>query len=155
MRVIIIISIWMLSVSLLIYPMPATAATRHFQWQGLKGYKVTGDYVYDTHTHYRGNASQIIHEQGRGQTNQIEALQVRFYDPTGKLIYQHDDIVNGVSSGKYFVLNLNPTTQELSGKLDIGGENIQELFLGGTVNGGLALIEIDAAGVEQILDRDK
>ena len=131
------------------------AATQHFQWQGLKGYKVTGDYVYDAQTHFKPDADQIIHEQGKGLTNQLEALQVRFYDPTGKLIYQHDDIVDGVSSGKYFELNLDPTTQELSGKLDIGGENAQELFLGGTVNDGLTLIEIDAAGVERILDRDK
>ena len=145
----IIICICYFSLSQLGWVSSAQAATSSIQWQGLAGYSVTATYSYEELPN-----GQVIHEQGRGFTNKLKALQVQFYDSTGQLIYQHDDIKDGVSQGKYFELNLDPTTQEISGRIDIGGENTEELFLRGTVNEGLSLMQIDASGEEFVLDHD-
>ena len=126
------------------------AVTRGFRWNGLNGYSVTGTYTYDDTIDGR-----MIREKGKGKTNRLQSLKVSFYNSSGKLLYDREDIIDGESLGKYFEFNLDTATQQLFGSIDVGGENYGELFLKGRIDDGLSLIKIDSSGKEYLLDSDK
>jgi len=144
---------------------PAEAVTQNFQWTGSTGYSVRGTFSYDETT-----ATKIISEKGAGQTNNLKSLTVTFYTPSGEPIhgaykprpsragtapYQYENVVDGKSQGNYFEFNFAPTTKQLFGSIDLGGEQSGELFLKGTVERELSLIEIEPSGDEHLLDSDR
>jgi hypothetical protein len=133
-----------------IFLTPAEAVTQDFQWTGSTGYSVRGTFSYDETT-----ATKIISEKGSGQTNNLKSLTVTFYSPSGEPIHQYENVVDGNSQGNYFEFNFAPTTQQLFGKIDLGGEQSGELFLKGTVERELSLIEIEPSGDEHFLDSDR
>lgn len=128
---------------------PVIALTQDFQWNGSTGYFVKATFTYDEKT-----ATKIISERGAGSTNQLQSLVVTFYSPTGDTIHQYENVIDGESKANYFEFNFDTTTQKPFGNLDLGGELSEEIFLKGTIDEQLSLIEIDPSGKELILDRD-
>ncbi|GAB4234300.1 MAG: hypothetical protein Kow0049_18170 [Stanieria sp.] len=55
-------------------------------------------------------------------------------------------------SPNYFEFHFDTATQKLFGNIDLGGELSGELFLKGTVNQKLSLIEIEPSGKEHLID---
>jgi hypothetical protein len=126
---------------------PAKAVTQNFQWTGSTGYSAKATFTYDETT-----ATRIISEQGAGRTNQLKSLVVTFYNPAGETIHQYENVVNGETKGNYFEFHFDTATQKLFGNIDLGGEMSGELFLKGTVNQKLSLIEIEPSGKEHLID---
>jgi hypothetical protein len=127
----------------------AEAITINFQWTGQTGYFARGAFSYDEKT-----APKIISEKGAGETKQLQSLVVTFYTPSGKPISTYEDVVNGVAQANYFEFNFNTVTQQLYGRIDIGGELSGETYLKGTVDRDLSLFTIKKTGSELILDAD-
>ncbi|BAU64433.1 hypothetical protein STA3757_18050 [Stanieria sp. NIES-3757] len=127
----------------------AKALTQDFQWTGSTGYSAKATFTYDQTT-----ATKIISEKGTGRTNQLKSLVVTFYNPTGETIHQYENVVNGKTQGNYFEFHFDTATQKLFGNIDLGGELSGELFLKGTVNQQLSLIEIKPSGEEHLIDSD-
>ncbi|MGV2829768.1 hypothetical protein [Myxosarcina sp. GI1(2024)] len=146
-RSILIIAIAFINIFLFIAPV--AAATQTFQWQGAKGYVVRGTFEYD-----ENGQPQPIAEEGAGQTERLQSLTVSFYDPTNKLIDTYKNVNDGLAKGNYFEFHFDPTTQQLMGNIDLGGEFAGETYLKGTVGKELSLIEVEPSGAERILDRD-
>ena len=126
---------------------PAQAITVNFSWQGNQGYSATGTFHYDEKT-----AADIIPEKGGGETKGLDKFTVSFYDPSNQKIIDYDNISNGVLMGNYFQFNLNTITQKIFGSIDIGGESSGDMYLKGTVDTRLSLIQVSASGAEEIVD---
>ena len=126
---------------------PAEAITVNFTWQGNQGYSATGTFNYDQKT-----APAILSEKGVGTTEALESLTVSFADPSNHPIKTYDNINDGVSTGNYFQFNFNTMTQDIIGSIDIGGELPGDIYLKGTVDTDLSLIQVSASGVEDVID---
>ena len=126
---------------------PAEAITVNFTWQGNQGYSATGTFNYDQKT-----APIILSETGVGTTQALESLTVSFADPSNQPIKTYDNINDGISTGKYFQFNFNTMTQNIIGLIDIGGELPGDIYLKGTVDTDLSLIQVSASRVEKIVD---
>lgn len=124
---------------------PALAVTKTLQFNTESGYRVDAVFSYD-----QAKNLETIREQGHGKTEAIKSMQVSFYKSSGELIADYNNIVDGVVTGNYFEFNFNPTTQQLSGNLDIGGEATGEIYLKGKVEEGLSLIEVSKSGEKEI-----
>ena len=131
----------------LCFPATAIAITQDLQINSTAGYTVKTTFSYDD-TRNTG----VIRESGKGETQAIDSLVVSFYNPAGETIASYNNIVDGVATGEYFKFNFDPTTQQLLGEIDLGGESAGEMYLKGEVDGELSLIEIDAAGEEKAID---
>ena len=126
---------------------PAEAITVNFTWQGNQGYSATGTFNYDQKT-----APIILSETGVGTTQALESLTVSFADPSNQPIKTYDNINDGISTGNYFQFNFNTMTQNIIGLIDIGGELPGDIYLKGTVDNDLSLIQVSASGAEKIVD---
>lgn len=127
---------------------PGIAMTQNIQINSTKGYRVETSFSYDE------NQNQgIISEQPGGETNIVNSLKVRFYDPADKMIASYDNIVDGKIQGKYFEFNYDPENQRLLGKIDLGGESAGEIYLKGDVAQGLSLVVVEASGEERTIDQ--
>lgn len=126
---------------------PAEAITVNFTWQGNKGYSATGTFNYVQKT-----APAILSEKGFGATEALENLMVSFADPSNHSIKTYNTIIDGVSKGNYFQFKFNTITQEIIGSIDIGGELPGDIYLKGTIDTDLSLIQIFDSGVEKIVD---
>ncbi|AFY76925.1 MAG: hypothetical protein IGR93_05305 [Hydrococcus sp. C42_A2020_068] len=127
---------------------PAEATTVSFQWTGKAGYSAKGLFSYDPPT-----VPTIVSEKGAGKTNVLQSLVVTFYTPSGAPIGTYDNVVNGVAQGHFFEFNFDPTTQQIVGRVDLGGELAGEIYLKGTVDDELSLFSVDKSGFERIIDR--
>ena len=128
--------------------MPAEAITQDFQWVGSAGYMMKGTFSYE-----EAKDREIIAEQGIGAANRLNSLTVTFYSPSGDAIARYEDVVKGDIEKEFFEFNFNTTTQKAIGDIDLGGEQLGELFLRGTVGNSLSLVKIEPSGKEHILDR--
>lgn len=115
---------------------PAGALTQNLRIKSNTGYRVETVFSYDENR----------------KTNILDSLQVDFYDPDGKIIASYDNIVDGIVQGKYFEFHYNQETQQLSGKLDLGGESAGDIYLKGNVEQELSLIMIEGTGEEKTID---
>jgi len=129
-------------VTSLIFILPVNAVEGNFEMSSDLGYRLETSFNYDL------AENKAIAEQGKGKTKAIDSLQVRFYNPDGKMIASYNNIVDGVAQGKYFEFNYDPNTQKLIGNLDLGGESAGEIYLKGNVEAGLSLIEVEPTGEE-------
>ena len=68
------------------------------------------------------------------------------------MIASYDNIVDGVVQGNYFEFNYDPDTQQLLGKVDLGGESPGEIYLKGDADNGLTLIMVEPTGEEKVMD---
>ncbi len=100
---------------------PAQAIDINFSWQGDKGYSATGDFSYD-----ETKAPTFISESGAGQTKFLQSFSVSFFDPAGKLLESGSSVVNGVSSDRFFRLDFDSLSKNISVlDADIGGTAYQ------------------------------
>jgi len=129
-----------------VWILPANAVNRDFQLSSERGYRLETNFDYDL-----ANDGEIT-EKGRGKTKAIDSLQVRFYDPDGEMIASYDNIVDGIARGEYFEFNYDPNTQQLIGNVDLGGESAGEIYLKGSMEEGLTLIEVEPTGSERAMD---
>ena len=126
---------------------PAAAITQDFQLHSEQGYRVETSFSYDETKTNTG----AIAVQGK-EANEVDSLKVRFYDPDGEMIASYDNIVDGIIQNNYFEFNYDLNTQQLLGKVDIGGEVAGEIYLQGDVDQGLSLIMIEPSGEEKVID---
>jgi hypothetical protein len=136
--IIFLINLWVIS--------PVAAVTQELQFQTTSGYLVKTTFSYD-----QAGQPQMISEHGQGKTKFINSLEVSFYKPSGELMGNYNNIVNGIATGAYFEFNFTPATQQLSGNLDIGGESAGEIYLKGTAEQELFLIEVTESGIEKAI----
>ena len=125
----------------------ALAMTQSIELNSTQGYKVETIFSYDEQL-----VSAPIKEQGFGKTKALDSMEVSFYNPAGKLLATYKNVINGIAQGNYFEFNFDPTTQRLLGNIDLGGEFRGEMYLKGSVEKGLALIEVEATGEEKAID---
>ena len=130
------------------YVFPAHAVTQKLQISSANGYKVETTFSYDA-----ASNSGAIAEQGKGATQAIDNLTVSFYDPSGSMIANYDNIVDGIAQGNYFKFNYDPATQKLLGEIDLGGELVGEMYLKGNVDQELSLIMVKPSGEEEVIER--
>ncbi|MBE9047504.1 hypothetical protein IQ255_24395 [Pleurocapsales cyanobacterium LEGE 10410] len=126
---------------------PAIAITQDLQLTSATGYRIETTFSYDD------AITEIVQEQGTGTTNVLNSLTVSFYDPSGEMIASYDNIVDGVATGNYFEFNFDPATQQLIGKIDLGGESAGEMYLKGETDQDLSLIQVAESGEEKVIDR--
>ncbi|MEO0015276.1 MAG: hypothetical protein RLZZ535_3665 [Cyanobacteriota bacterium] len=129
---------------------PAAGITQDFQLHSEQGYQVETSFSYDETKKNPG----AIAAQGK-EANEVDYLKVRFYDPDGEMIASYDNIVDGIIQNNYFEFNYDLNTQQLLGKVDIGGEVAGEMYLKGDVDQGLSLIMIEPSGEEKVIDQVK
>jgi len=120
------------------WALPVNAVNQDFWLNSDRGYRL------ETNFDYNLAEGKAIAEQGKGKTKAINSLQVRFYDPDGKMIASYDNIVDGMAQGEYFEFNYDPQTKQLIGNVDLGGESAGEIYLKGNIEEGLTLIEVEA-----------
>ncbi len=125
----------------------ALAATHDFQLHSRTGYLVEGTFDYDEVT-----PGEIISATGRGKTDRLQSLTVSFYDPEGKLLCTYSNVVDRMVTGNYFEFNFDPKNQQFIGNLDLGGEIAGEMYVKGTMEGELNLIEVDSNNDERVVD---
>lgn len=125
----------------------ALAITQELKFDSTSGYRVKTIFSYD-----ETQNTDIIKEQGHGKTKTINSMRVGFYKPSGELIADYDNIVDGEVVGNYFEFNFDPNTQQILGNLDIGGESAGEMYLKGEASQKLSLIEVDELGKEKAID---
>ena len=135
-----------LILSLWIVP-SALAVTQKLEFDTSAGYKIKTIFSYDETLNLNA-----IREQGHGKTKAINSMKVSFYKPSGELIANYDNIVDGVVKGNYFEFNFDPNTQQILGSLDIGGESAGEIYLKGEAARKLSLIEVNNLGEEKEID---
>lgn len=128
---------------------PAVATTQKVQIKSLAGYQVEINFSYDA-----TQKMQILSEQGR-EAKLVNDLTVNFYDPDGKMIASYDNIVDGIIQSPYFEFNYEPETQQLQGKVDLGGTSAGEMYLKGNIDQEFSLIMIEPSGEERIVDQIK
>ena len=126
--------------------LPVNAVERNFELNSDRGYRLESNFSYEVVD------NKTIAERGKGKTQAIDSLQVRFYNPDGKMIASYDNIVDGMARGEYFEFNYDPNTQQLIGNLDLGGESAGEIYLKGNMEEGLSLIEVEPTGEEIEMD---
>jgi hypothetical protein len=127
----------------------AEAVTISFQWTGKTGYSAKGSFSYDEKMD-----SKTISEKGAGKTNSLQSLEVIFYAPSGEPMSTYEDVVNGVAKGQYFEFNFDTVTQQVFGRIDIGGELFGETYLKGTINSELSLFNVGESNFDRIIDSD-
>jgi hypothetical protein len=127
--------------------LPAEAITQDFRVDGDQGYRMETSFSYD-----QAQQQKAIAEQG-SKAKVLDSLKVRFYAPDGKMIASYDNIVDGIIQGNYFEFNYDLETQQLRGKVDLGGESAGEMYLKGDVAQGLSLIRVEPSGEERVVDR--
>jgi hypothetical protein len=125
----------------------ALAATHDFQLHGKRGYLVAGTFDYK-----KATKEKIISAKGQGKTDRLQSLRVSFYDPQGKLIRTYDNVVDRTATGNYFEFHFDAKNQQLIGNLDLGGEAAGEMYVKGTMESELNLIEVDSSDRERVLD---
>jgi hypothetical protein len=128
---------------------PAAATTQNFQLSSDRGYRVETSFSYD-----ETKSTGMLAEQGK-EASQIDSLKVSFYAPDGKMIASYDNIVDGIIQNKYFEFNYDLNTQQLIGKVDLGGESAGEMYLKGDAGQELSLVLIDPSGKEKVIDQVK
>ena len=136
----IVISLWIVS--------PALAVTQKMQFNTPAGYTVKTTFSYD-----EAQKPTMIRERGTGKTEVLDSLKVSFYNPSGELMANYDNIVEGVANGTYFEFNFDLETQQILGSIDLGGESAGEMYLKGEADGELSLIEVTKSGKEEAIDR--
>lgn len=141
-------SVCFLIVSELVFVMPAEAITQIFQWTGSADYTVRGAFNYE-----KTKDEEIIAESGMGKAKRLNSFIVTFYSPSGEIMDRYEDVVKGEIEKEYFEFNFDTATQKAIANIDLGGEQLGELFLKGTMGNPLLLIEIQPSGKERILDR--
>lgn len=144
-----LISVCVVIASQLIFIAATEAVTQNFQWNGTTGYRVEGTLSYD-----KTIDNRVVSEKGAGLMKQLNSLQVKVYNPDDEVIGEYDNVVDGKSQNDYFELNLDPESNKIVGNIDLGGAEPGELYLKGTVDGQLSLIEIKPSGKEHSVDRD-
>jgi hypothetical protein len=127
--------------------LPAEAITQDFQVNGDHGYRIETSFSYD-----QAQQPKAIAEHG-AKAKVLDSLKVRFYAPDGKMIASYDNIVDGIIQSNYFEFNYDLETQQLLGKVDIGGESAGEMYLKGDVAQGLSLIMVEPSGEERVVDQ--
>ena len=127
----------------------AEAMTQSFQWTGKTGYSAQGKFSYD-----EAQVPRTISEQGMRKTKTLKSLMITFYNPSGEPINTYENVVNGMAQGNYFEFHFNPVTQKLFGQIDLGGELAGEMYLKGTVDRELSLIEVEQFGIDRTIDKD-
>ncbi|MEL6928400.1 MAG: hypothetical protein AAFO95_07185 [Cyanobacteria bacterium J06600_6] len=132
-----------------VWILPVQAIEQNFELKSDRGYRL------ETSLAYRQTQNNKISAQGKGKTEVIDFLQVRFYNPDGKMIASYDNIVGGTVQSEYFEFNYDPNTQELIGNVDLGGESAGDVFLKGNMQEGLSLIEVESTGVEKVVNSGK
>jgi hypothetical protein len=133
----------------LIEVFPAVAITQDFQLNSDRGYRVETNFSYD-----ETKSSGMLAEQGK-ESNLVDSLKVSFYDPDGKMIASYDNIVDGMIQNNYFEFNYDLNSQQLLGRVDLGGESAGEMYLKGDVDQGFSLIMVEPSGDEKVIDRIK
>lgn len=123
------------------------AVTIDFQWLGNQGYTAKGSFSYDQTT-----APTIFSEKGSGKMRVLENFQVSFYDSSGQEIAKYDNVREGISAADYFQFNFNTKTGQVFGSIDLGGEEIGEIYLKGVVKDDLALFRVESEDV--VMDED-
>ncbi|MGD1920349.1 MAG: hypothetical protein ACFCAD_16575 [Pleurocapsa sp.] len=129
-------------------PSPALAITQEIRFDTTAGYVVKTIFSYD-----EAQNPQKIKEYGQGKTETIDSLKVSFYKPSGELIADYDNIVDGMAAGSYFEFGFDPVAQRIYGNIDIGGESAGEMYLKGKAESELSLIEVTELGEEKAIDR--
>ncbi|MBV9384876.1 MAG: PEP-CTERM sorting domain-containing protein [Chroococcidiopsidaceae cyanobacterium CP_BM_ER_R8_30] len=100
---------------------PAQAADFDFSWKGDNGYSALGSFSYD-----EANAPTFISESGAGPTKFLQSFSVSFFDPANNPLESGSSVVNGVSSDRFFRLDFNSQTQNISVlDADVGGTSYQ------------------------------
>ena len=134
--------------------LPAAAVTQQMQIVSGDGYRVKTVFSYDEATKSKAASKPelAIAEKGKGTTQAIDSMTVSFFDSDGEMLASYDNIIDGTVQGNYFEFNYNPITQQLLGKIDLGGESAGEMYLKGDIEQGLHLIEVTASGEEEIMD---
>ncbi|NJL53167.1 MAG: hypothetical protein HC930_14995 [Hydrococcus sp. SU_1_0] len=127
--------------------LPAEAITQNFQVDGDRGYRMETIFSYD-----QDQQQKAISEQG-ANAKVLNSLKVRFYAPDGEMIANYDNIVDGIIQSNYFEFNYDLETQQLRGKVDLGGESPGEMYLKGDVEQGLSLIRVEPSGEERVIDQ--
>ncbi|NJO97456.1 MAG: hypothetical protein HC764_16820 [Pleurocapsa sp. CRU_1_2] len=133
----------------LIEVIPAAATTENFQLNSFQGYRVETSFNYDETKNI-----DAIAEHGK-KASLVDSVKVRFYNPDGKLIASYDNIVDGIIQNNYFEFNYDLNTQQLIGKVDLGGESAGEMYLKGDAAQELSLVLIDPSGKEKVIDQVK
>ena len=128
----------------------AEAITQSFQWTGKIGYSARVRFSYDEE-----KVAKTISEQGAGKTNTLKSLIVTFYNSSGQPIGTYENVVNGMAGGNYFEFHFDPITQKLFGSIDLGGEFANEMYLKGTIERELSLLEVEQSGIDRTVDKDK
>jgi len=128
------------------FAFPALAVTQQLHFDTAAGYVIETTFSYDD------AQTKIIREHGHGETTAIDSMKVSFYKPSGELMANYNNIVDGVVTGNYFEFNFDPVTKQLSGNLDIGGESAGEIYLKGDANQELSLVEVNESGAEKAID---
>ncbi len=126
---------------------PAVAITQNLEMSSTRGYTIKTTFSYDEPNLI------TISEHGTGTTNVLKNLTVSFYAPSGAMIANYNNIIDGTGQNNYFEFNYDPATQQLLGKIDFGGESAGEMYLKGEVGQELSLIEVEASGKEKVVDR--
>ena len=139
-------SIAIITIALNILALPAMGVAQDFQLKSDRGYRV------ETSFSHSDRGQKIITEKGKGNTDTVDYLKVRFYDPNGKMIASYDNILDRVVQGNYFEFNFDPQTQQLLGDIDLGGEAPGEIYFKGNKEDGFALIEVEPSGLERTID---
>ena len=124
-----------------------SAITREIELSSEQGYRIETSFSYDA-----DQAQKAIAAQGKGATQDLDSLQVRFYNPDGEMIASYDNIVDGVVQANYFEFHYDRTTQRLLGAIDLGGESPGEIYLKGNALQKLALMKIEPSGEERVMD---
>ena len=127
--------------------LPVLAMTQELQFETNTGYKIETRFSYDESKNYIGTE-----RNKSGQSIDINSMNVKFYKPSGELIADYNNIVDGAVTGNYFEFNFDPLTRQLSGNIDLGGESAGEMYLKGKADGELSLIEVNELGEETTID---
>lgn len=127
--------------------LPAQAVTLNFSWKGDVGYSAKGSLSYDQNT-----APETFSETGQGPTQALQSLNISFFNPKNKLIAAYHNVVNSISTGKYFKFNFNTATKQIFGAIDLGGAVAGETYLSGNVNTKLSLYQVPQSGADFVVD---
>ncbi len=127
---------------------PVGATTLQLHWIGENGYSVRGELHYP-----QPSPANRVEEQGQGETQSVDRLEVSVYDPEGKRLGTYATIRRSKSNNPYLHLTLDPDHQSLINELDIGGAKQLDWYLKGEIGQNMALFSIDANGQEAIVDQ--
>jgi hypothetical protein len=135
-------------------------ASTQFEWTGTAGYSIKGSFSYDSIAEAKNLTKpeieqlEIPRSTARLSLNSLNSLSVKVYDPDQQPVDTYTNVVDGKIFSEYFKFNYNPAAQKIFGQIDLGGQTAGEIYLKGTVDQKLFLIEIDSWGKEQIIDQN-